>query len=211
MYKTRIKKRNHFKHSNRSRSNTRVQAPDWKKYVNTIENNGTKTKKYVATNTFGDYPLYKELVNRIEHKGYQNPTEIQDKAIMKILDGHNLIGVAGTGTGKTAAFIIPIIQMLLEQKSNRFALIIAPTRELANQINDEFRYMVKGLGLYSTCLIGGSSVRESIKSLQRTNHLVIGTPGRLMDMHRQGFLPFNDFNLLVLDEFDRMLDMCFKQ
>jgi ATP-dependent RNA helicase RhlE len=185
-------------------------TPNWSMYVN---EGGTQleSRSFNPTNQFADFFLDQELTKRIKDKGYLAPTEIQDKSIPIILDGDNLIGVAGTGTGKTAAFLIPIIQALIEEKKDRYALIIAPTRELANQINDEFRSLVKGMDIFSTCLIGGSSVFESIKSLKRINHLVIGTPGRLMDMHRQGHLPFDDFKILVLDEFDRMLDMGFKE
>ena len=199
MYKEKTKKRNHFKKRNRPQRAPRAKqekTPDWSKYVNT--GSGEKQaepKAYDPKNQFSDFFLDQELTGRIKGKGYTAPTEIQDQAIPIILEGENLIGVAGTGTGKTAAFLIPLVQVLIEERSDRYALIIAPTRELANQINDEFRSLTKGLGIYSTCLIGGSSVGESIKSLKRTNHLVIGTPGRLMDMHNQGFLPFNDFNL----------------
>ncbi len=210
MHKTRNfkKKRGNF---NRRRSNAPKKSTgfDLSKYVNS-EVKKTPVVKYEPTYMFTDFMLDQELVSRIEQKGFKAPAEIQDKAIPKILDGNDLIGIAGTGTGKTAAFLIPIIQEMIEQKRDRYSLIIAPTRELANQINDEFRSLTKGLGIFSTCLIGGSSVFESKKSLRRTNHLVIGTPGRLMDMHKQGCLHFDQFEVLVLDEFDRMLDMGFK-
>lgn len=210
MYKTKFKNRNPHKRRNRSQNRAKVQRPDWRKYVNAGEEKGEVTP-FMPTNQFSDFFLNQALYDRIRGKGFLAPTEIQDKAIPAVLEGDNLIGVAGTGTGKTAAFLIPIIQVLMEERRDRHALVIAPTRELAKQINDEFRSMVKGLEIYSTCLIGGSSVGESIKSLRRLNHLIIGTPGRLMDMHRQGFLPFDNFEVLVLDEFDRMLDMGFKK
>lgn len=206
-----FKKRRSF---NPRRKSKKVQAQksesiDLNKYIS--EGRVLETKKYEAQNSFEDFLLDRELLERIQRKGYKIPSEIQDKTINHILEGKNIVGVAGTGTGKTAAFLIPILQILLEEPMDRYALIITPTRELANQINDEFVSMVKGLGLFSTCLIGGSSVHESIKSLKRKNHVVIGTPGRLMDMHRQGHLPFNKFSVFVLDEFDRMLDMGFKE
>jgi ATP-dependent RNA helicase RhlE len=209
MYKTKNKKRNHYKKRNRSRKPPKMETPNWSKYVN-VGGDEVQKRTFAPKHQFSDFFLDEELSFRIKNKGYTAPTEIQDKSIPVILDGDNLIGVAGTGTGKTAAFLIPIIQMLIEERRDRHTLVIAPTRELANQINDEFRSLTKGMGIYSTCLIGGSSVGESIKSLRRTNHIIIGTPGRLMDMHRQGFLPFDDFRVLVLDEFDRMLDMGFK-
>ncbi|NNE54943.1 MAG: DEAD/DEAH box helicase, partial [Flavobacteriales bacterium] len=158
MYKTRNfnKKRGNF---NRRRSNAPKKSTgfDLSKYVNS-EVKKTPVVKYEPTYMFTDFMLDQELVNRIEQKGFKAPAEIQDKAIPKILDGKDLIGIAGTGTGKTAAFLIPIIQEMIEQKRDRYSLIIAPTRELANQINDEFRSLTKGLGIFSTCLIGGSSV-----------------------------------------------------
>ena len=212
MYKSKFKKNSgnkNFKRRGRSKSPIKRNGLDLNKYIS----DGSKvseTKKYETVHTFSDFMLDAELQSKIEQKGFTTPAEIQDKAIPKILEGKDIIGVAGTGTGKTAAFLIPIIQEMIENKRDRYSLIIAPTRELANQINDEFRSLSKGMGIFSTCLIGGSSVYESIKSLKRTNHLVIGTPGRLMDMNRQGKLKFDQFKVLVLDEFDRMLDMGFK-
>jgi superfamily II DNA/RNA helicase len=170
-----------------------------------------KEKPYEPVHRFKDFALHTELLNRIDEKGYSTPTEIQDKSIPLSLEGQNVVGVAGTGTGKTASFLIPIIDQVMERKQDQHALIIAPTRELALQINDEFRSLTKGLKIFSTCLIGGGSVGESIRNLKKRNHLIIGTPGRIMDMHRQGHLLFDRFHTLVLDEFDRMLDMGFKE
>ena len=183
---------------------------DISKYIN--EGGEVSTPKpYKNVFSFEDFGLSKELLSRIERKGYKHPSEIQDKSIISILEGSDLIGIAGTGTGKTAAFLIPIIQQLILRKTEDYALIIAPTRELATQINDEFRSLTKGLQLFSTCLIGGSSVSESVKNLKRKNHLIIGTPGRLQDMAKQKALDYRKFQLLVLDEFDRMLDMGFSK
>lgn len=168
-------------------------------------------KPYENQYVFEDFPLSASLLKLIGRKGYQKPSEIQDKAIHPILSGRDVIGIAGTGTGKTAAFLIPIVQRLIQSQEENFALIIAPTRELANQINDEFRSLTKGLGLFSSCLIGGSSVHQSIKSLKKKNHIIIGTPGRLQDMANQSALDYSKFKVLVLDEFDRMLDMGFSK
>jgi ATP-dependent RNA helicase RhlE len=149
------------------------------------------------------------LLKKIREKGYENPTEIQDKSIPAIMTGKDLVGIAGTGTGKTAAFLIPIIQDLIEDPVNNKALIVAPTRELANQILDEFKGLTRGFNLFASCLIGGNPVNRSIQDLKRTNHVVIGTPGRLTDMASRGVLKLQHFETLVLDEFDRMLDMGF--
>ena len=172
-------------------------------------NQTEESRAYEPQHTFDEFHVNQELLQRIKEKGFKAPSEIQDKAIPFLLQGDDLIGVAGTGTGKTAAFLIPIIDRLLEEPEDQSVLIIAPTRELASQINAELRSLVKGLGIYSTCLIGGLSVGDSIKALRRTNHIIIGTPGRLMDMNNRGLLDFENFTTLVLDEFDRMLDMGF--
>ena len=164
---------------------------------------------YVNAHQFADFNLHNSLLERISGKGYITPTQVQDKAIPHAISGRDIIGVAGTGTGKTAAFLIPIIQDLIVNPINNKALIIAPTRELATQIFEEFRDLTRGMNLYSTCLIGGNPVHQSIRDLQRSNHIIIGTPGRLVDMSQRGHLKFGKFETLVLDEFDRMLDMGF--
>lgn len=159
--------------------------------------------------SFDDFPIDAKLRTLIHQKGYEKPSEIQDKVIMPALNGKDIIGIAGTGTGKTAAFLIPVIQQLLETGADNYALILAPTRELANQIQDEFNSLTRGLNLFSACLIGGTSVSQCLKSLKRKNHVIIATPGRLQDMANQGALNYRHFSVLVLDEFDRMLDMGF--
>lgn len=193
----------------RNERSGRSSGRDLSMYIHTPGEAKEKTPLYVPEHSFEEFHVNQELLQRIKQKGFTAPSEIQDKAIPVLLKGDDLIGVAGTGTGKTAAFLIPIIDRLLEDPEDQSALIIAPTRELASQINDEFRSLVKGLGIFSTCLIGGLSVRDSIQALRRTNHIIIGTPGRLLDMHDRGLLDLENFETLVLDEFDRMLDMGF--
>ncbi len=174
------------------------------------KNQATKAPaSYEVQHQFTDFPLHANLQQNIAARNYTTPTEIQDKAIPEMMNGQDVIGTAGTGTGKTAAFLIPIIQQLLEKPQKDTALIIAPTRELATQTFEEFKHLAKGLKLFATCLIGGESVGVSIKNLRRTNHVIIGTPGRLIDMVNRQLLPLNAFKTLVLDEFDRMLDMGF--
>ncbi len=193
----------------RNERSRRTSGRDLSMYIHTPGEVKEKAAQYEPEHSFEEFHVNQDLLQRIKQKGFTAPSEIQDKAIPVLLQGDDLIGVAGTGTGKTAAFLIPIIDRLLEEPEDQSALIIAPTRELASQINDEFRSLVKGLGIYSTCLIGGLSVRDSIQALKRTNHIVIGTPGRLLDMHDRGLLDLENFETLVLDEFDRMLDMGF--
>jgi ATP-dependent RNA helicase RhlE len=156
-----------------------------------------------------DLPVDGSILNNLRRKGYELPTEIQDKTLEPILEGRNLIGLAQTGTGKTGAFLIPLIHNLLKKDASRHVLVVSPTRELALQTDSEFRSIASGLKLYSTCLIGGTSVRRDIENLRRPGHIIIGTPGRLADMVRQGALDLRRFSVLVLDEFDRLLDMGF--
>jgi len=166
-------------------------------------------KTYEHVNKFEDFDIGGNLAKIISANRYYEPTEIQDKAIPHILSGSDLIGIAGTGTGKTAAFLIPIIQRLIESRQKDYALIIAPTRELASQILEEFRNLTRGLELFATALIGGSDINRSIKVLRRTNHIIVATPGRLIDMVERRHVRLDRFKVLVLDEFDRMLDMGF--
>jgi ATP-dependent RNA helicase RhlE len=154
-------------------------------------------------------PISSKLKELLQKKGYERPTEIQDRTLETLLNGRDLLGIAQTGTGKTGAFLIPIIEQLIKQRNNSYALIVVPTRELANQVDQEFKSMTSGLGLYSACYIGGTNINRDLQSLRRSSHVVIGTPGRLLDLSNRKALDFGQFNTLVLDEFDRMLDMGF--
>lgn len=158
---------------------------------------------------FSDFAFSPELQGNITARKYETPTPIQDGAIAPALEGKDVIGLANTGTGKTAAFILPIIERLHAAGGRGSALIIAPTRELATQINDEFNAFAKGLRLYSALCVGGTSMYRQISALQRRPQLIIGTPGRLKDLNQQGVLKLAATHTLVLDEADRMLDMGF--
>ncbi len=159
--------------------------------------------------TFADFGFHPNLAKNISAKGYETPTPIQDKTIKPLLDGKDVIGLASTGTGKTAAFVLPIIHSQLQQKSRNAALIITPTRELAHQVSEEFRSFAKGTGLFSVVCVGGENIHRQKKELQRGVNVVIGTPGRLKDLLKQGELKLADTKTLVLDEADQMLDMGF--
>lgn len=163
---------------------------------------------YAPEHTFVDFGLHNMLQSNIAYRGYVNPTHIQDKAIPHILEGKDVVGLANTGTGKTAAFLIPMIHKLATDRTQRL-LIIAPTRELAVQIEQEFRQFSYQMNLYSALCIGGVNIRPQIFKLQRRPQVVIGTPGRLKDLEQQRALRFDAFNNIVLDEVDRMLDMGF--
>ncbi|GIK84145.1 MAG: hypothetical protein BroJett025_07670 [Patescibacteria group bacterium] len=163
--------------------------------------------KYQAKHTFADFPICEQLKKNILAKGYSVPTPIQDQAIPHILDTRDIIGLASTGTGKTAAFLIPLINNIY-QNSGR-VLIMAPTRELAVQIRAEFTDFVQGMDLYSALCIGGVPLDRQIATVKRRPHFIIGTPGRLIDLEKRGVLNFKDFSAIVLDEVDRMFDMGF--
>lgn len=165
-------------------------------------------KEYVPKNSFSELNISQQLKTNILNRGYTIPTPIQDQAIPVILEGKDLLGIANTGTGKTAAFLIPLIEKVLKDKNEK-VLIMAPTRELALQIADELKAFSKSLNIYSATCIGGSNIRSQISSLQRKPDFVIGTPGRLKDLINRKCLSLSRFTNVVLDEVDRMLDMGF--
>ncbi|MEZ4972097.1 MAG: DEAD/DEAH box helicase [Cyclobacteriaceae bacterium] len=200
--------------------------PQWQKPLRTAKKKSVSTvnpelftKKaipmeasvYKPSRTIMDLPIDTFIKGNLTRKGYKNPTEIQEHAIQPILDGRNVLGIAQTGTGKTGAFLIPIINKLLKSSPAFQVLIVVPTRELAVQVEEEFKSMAKGTGLSSLCFIGGTSVRRDLSLLRSKVHVVIGTPGRLVDLSQQQALQFNRFTTLVLDEFDRLLDMGFSK
>ena len=163
---------------------------------------------FVPHNTFEDFPISAPLKRNIVYKGYTAPTPIQDQAIMPILQGRDLIGLANTGTGKTAAFLIPIIDQVFKDR-NKQVLIIAPTRELAVQINEELRSFTVDMRIYSALIIGGTNEQRQIHNLRRNPHFVIGTPGRMKDLIDRRYLKMDDFSIFVLDEVDLMVDIGF--
>ena len=168
----------------------------------------SQVEEYVATHQFSDFDVSPIIKANLIAKGYETPSPIQDQTIPQGLLGKDIIGVANTGTGKTAAFALPILNKLILDKSAR-ALIIAPTRELAEQIQDEFKSIAKGTGLFGTLLIGGTSMAPQLRDLRDNPRVVMGTPGRIKDHIERGTLHLGGFNMVVLDEVDRMLDMGF--
>ena len=168
----------------------------------------TVLEVYAPKHDFNTLNLDKRLVRTILALGMIAPTPIQDQIIPEILSGHDVIGLAQTGTGKTAAFLIPLIEKTLKEQK-RQTLVLAPTRELALQIEQELRSLSTGLRLYSVTCVGGMSIQPQIRALRQTNHFVIGTPGRILDLiKRRHFMP-SAVTTVVLDEADRMLDMGF--
>ena len=164
---------------------------------------------------FSSLQLAQPILRAIADEGYTTTTPIQAQSIPLLLKGHDLLGIAQTGTGKTAAFSLPLLHRLAANKvkDNNFrkprALILAPTRELAGQINDSIRTYGRHLGLRSAVIFGGTSARPQIKALARGAHILVATPGRLLDLMNQGHVKLDALEVFILDEADRMLDMGF--
>ncbi len=163
---------------------------------------------FIPDHKFSDFDLSLLLKANIKLKGYENPTPIQDRAIPHILRGEDIVGIANTGTGKTAAFLIPLIDKILKDPTQK-VLVVAPVRELAMQINEELKGFAKGSGFFSALLIGGANMGAQIRELRHRHNFVIGTPGRIKDHLEQKTLDLSQFQTVVLDEADRMLDMGF--
>ena len=155
-----------------------------------------------------DFPLDRQLQDNIRAKGYTTPTPIQDQVIPAILLGRDVIGTAKTGTGKTAAFLIPLIQKVTVDRAQR-VLVVAPTRELAFQIHKELREFARGLSMRSALLIGGTGEWRQKEDVRRDPHFVIATPGRLKDFIEMRVIRLSGFRNVVLDEADRMVDIGF--
>jgi superfamily II DNA/RNA helicase len=167
-----------------------------------------KEEIYLPTHTFGDFKIDAKLKLAIANKKYIYPSPIQDKSIPHALEGRDILGIADTGTGKTAAFLIPILNKILKDK-NETAIIIAPTRELATQIETEFNDFARGMRIFGVVCVGGMPITAQIRSLRRECNVVIGTPGRLLDLVKRGEINLSSTRSIVLDEADRMLDMGF--
>lgn len=181
--------------------------------VNQLVHQGSPLEevKYVPEHLFQEFPLNAKLKANLASLGYTDPTEIQERTFLQISEIKDVIGVATTGTGKTGAFLIPLINSLLFENNQFQTLVMVPTRELALQVEEEFRKLTKKMNLHITSLIGGQSVGQDIKKLRKPSHFIVGTPGRLTDLCKRGILKLNTFSVLVLDEFDRMLDMGFTE
>lgn len=163
---------------------------------------------YVSVNSFSDFPLNETVQKNIVARGFDKPTAIQDQAILPMLEGKDLVGIANTGTGKTAAFLLPLITKVSKDR-NQKVLIVTPTRELAAQIQSEFKLFSFGMGIFSTLCIGGASLKNQARELSRRPNFVVGTPGRIKDLEKRRILNLGYYTNVVLDEVDRMLDMGF--
>ncbi len=169
---------------------------------------GEKETTYTPKHSFETFGLHKGLVENLKKMGLRNPTPIQDQIIPSILEKHDVIGLAETGTGKTAAFLLPVLNHTIENP-RRSTLILTPTRELAIQIERELHTLSKGFRIFSVTCVGGANIGPQIRALSKPNHFIIGTPGRILDLiERRKFNPVS-ITTVVLDEADRMLDMGF--
>lgn len=157
--------------------------------------------------TFNGLGIAPKLMEILDRSGFKNPTPIQKQSIPVAIEGKDLIGIAQTGTGKTLAFGIPMLQQLAIKKCK--GLVLLPTRELAVQVDESLRRLGKHLGLKTAVVIGGESMQRQIKNLRMNPHVIIATPGRLIDLLDTKHVDLKTTGVLVLDEADRMLDMGF--
>lgn len=164
---------------------------------------------YTPTKTFNDFGFESRLATSISYRNYVTPTQIQDEAIPHIMEGKDVVGLSNTGTGKTAAFLLPLIHKAILNKREQ-TIVLAPTRELATQIEQELMQITQNrLGVFSAICVGGANIHRQMSRLRKHNQFVIGTPGRIMDLMKRGALRIENATSIVLDEADRMLDMGF--
>ena len=197
-----------FPLSNGDRFLRRARGFDPSSFINNILAQNESVSEYKIINSFNDFKIEEKLKANIFEKGYKIPTPIQDQTIPAILEGRDLIGIANTGTGKTAAFLIPLINKVLLSRSQKI-LIVTPTRELALQIRTELTGFAKNLNINSALCIGGVNIKRQIDDLRRSPNFVIGTPGRILDLVDSRRLYLSDYSSVVLDETDRMVDIGF--
>jgi len=159
---------------------------------------------------FEDFKLNKQILNAVEEFGYSIPTPIQEKSIPVILGGHDLIGIAQTGTGKTAAYLLPLLYKIKYAKGQfARALILAPSKELTIQIFENLERLSKYCGTRNVCLYGGIGPKSQIEQLEQGVDILVATPGRFLELYRKGALITKEIKLFVLDEADKMMDMGF--
>ncbi|MFA5009352.1 MAG: DEAD/DEAH box helicase [Candidatus Paceibacterota bacterium] len=203
----------HPKSSFKTKSSFRKKRSGFAKKIDVskfIQNNTAINQEvaYVPKNKFIDFKIDNRLKISVNRKGYQNPTPIQDQTIPLVLENKDVVGIANTGTGKTAAFLLPTINKVLLNKNEK-VIILVPTRELALQIEKEFKEFTAGLRIFSVICIGGTNIKKQFFDLKTNHNFIIGTPGRIKDLIQRKSLNLSFFKTVVLDEADRMLDMGF--
>lgn len=177
-------------------------------YINDLRAEVQEDLKSYSGVSYSTYNLDERLAKNLEYKNYKITTEIQEKTIPLVLAARDILGISPTGSGKTGAFLIPIIQNMLENKTNK-TLVIAPTRELATQILKESISLIRGTSIRATLVVGGESAYRQISDIRRGASLIVGTPGRINDLVKRGDLRLEEFDNVVVDEVDRMFDMGF--
>ena len=200
-----------FKGRGRSQKRSRGERIDFSRFIK----KGTHVSEmpYVSKHTFADFPFHSQLHKNITQAGFVQPRPIQDQAIPTVLKGKDVFGMANTGTGKTAAFLLPLIEKIVKTKGKNMrekVLIMAPTRELALQIESDFKTLAFGFGMFSVAAVGGLPITKQIREIKLGVSFVIGTPGRLRDLLDKKILDLSTCHSVVLDEADRMLDMGFR-
>ena len=196
-----------FNRGQQSIRRQKTEKIDFSRFINKAQGIA-ELEVFNPKNRFQDFEIIEDLKKAIISKGYDEPTPIQDETISLMLEGKDLVGIANTGTGKTAAFLIPLINKVLLNRKEK-VMIIAPTRELAIQIDDELRQFTRGVRVYSVCCVGGAPIYKQISQLRLAHNFIIGTPGRIKDLIDRKMIYLNEFKSIVLDEADRMLDMGF--
>ncbi|MFH1200930.1 MAG: DEAD/DEAH box helicase [bacterium] len=206
-------RRNKFNNFKRIKNNkkSRGERIDFSRFVK--KNIYVEEKPYVSKHTFADFPFHSQLQKNITKAGFINPRPIQDQAMSAVMEGKDVFGMANTGTGKTAAFLLPLIEKILKtkgQSKRETVLIMAPTRELALQIEADFKNLAFGFGMFSVACVGGLPIMKQIREIKMGVSFVVGTPGRLRDLIDKKVLDLSTCHSVVLDEADRMLDMGFR-
>jgi superfamily II DNA/RNA helicase len=200
-----------FKRGGSSNKRSRGERIDFSRFIK--KGKLVEEKPYVSKHTFADFPFNPQLYKNIERAGYTCPRPIQDQAIESVMNGRDVFGMANTGTGKTAAFLLPLIEKISKTKGlskRETVLIMAPTRELALQIESDFKNLAFGFGMFSVACVGGLPIMKQIREIKMGVSFVIGTPGRLRDLIDKKVLDLSTCHSVVLDEADRMLDMGFR-
>ena len=207
---------NNTKHSFRGgrpsgNKRSRGERIDFSRFIK--KNIFVEEKPYTSKHSFSDFPFNPQLQKNIERAGFTNPRPIQDQAMSAVLEGKDVFGMANTGTGKTAAFLLPLIEKIFRtkgQNKKETILIMAPTRELALQIENDFKNLAFGFGMFSVACVGGLPIMKQIREIKMGVSFMIGTPGRLRDLIDKKVLDLATCRSVVLDEADRMLDMGFR-
>lgn len=195
----------------RNKNKSRGDRIDFSRFIK--KNVYVEEKPYIPKHSFADFAFNPQLHKNITRAGFLNPRPIQDQAISSVMEGRDVFGMANTGTGKTAAFLLPLIEKISKtkgQNKKETVLIMAPTRELALQIESDFKNLAFGFGMFSVSCVGGLPIMKQIKEIKLGVSFVIGTPGRLRDLIEKKVLDLSTCYSVVLDEADRMLDMGFR-